>query len=150
MASSRRIRCGRLAALAAATFAPLAAAHTGHGDAHGFLDGFMHPLLAPDHAMAMVAVGALVFAGGGRRRWLLPAGLIAVMTGLVAIIHGMAHGAGMPFARFIAHGSGFVVATAPLQAAGYAVAASVSALWSRPGRRLRTSRAVPGRSFPDP
>ena len=149
MASSRWIWCGRLAALAAAAFAPLATAHTGHGDAHGFVDGFMHPLLALDHAMAMIAVGALVFAGGGRRRWLLPAG-IALMTALFAIIHGMAHGAGMSFARFIAHGSGFLLATAMIQAAGYASAAALSALWARPVRHLRSSRAVPSRSSPDP
>ena len=149
MASSRRTRSGWLVALAAAAFAPLAAAHTGHGDARIFLDGFMHPLSALDHAMSMIAVGALAFAAGARRRWLLPAVFIALMTALFGVIHGNAHGARMQ-AAFIAHDSGFLLATAMLQAVGYGGAAAFSALWSRLGRRLQTSRGAPCRSFPDP
>ncbi|QYZ70681.1 HupE/UreJ family protein [Neotabrizicola shimadae] len=34
-----------------------ALAHTGQGDAHGFLHGVLHPLTGPDHLLAMLAVG---------------------------------------------------------------------------------------------
>ncbi len=34
-----------------------ALAHTGHGDAQGFLHGFLHPLTGADHLLAMLAVG---------------------------------------------------------------------------------------------
>lgn len=44
-------------ALVAALIAGPAAAHTGQGDANGFLHGLMHPLTGPDHLSAMLAVG---------------------------------------------------------------------------------------------
>jgi urease accessory protein len=141
---------GRMAALAAAAFAPLAAAHTGEANAHGFLGGLMHPLSALDHGLAMVAVGALAFAAGARRRWPFPAGFIAVMTVLFGVIHGITHGVEIQAARSIALGSGFLLATAMLQAAGYAGTAGLRALWSRVVRRLQTSRAMPCHSSPDP
>ena len=34
-----------------------ALAHTGHGDASGFLAGMSHPVLGPDHLLAMLTVG---------------------------------------------------------------------------------------------
>jgi urease accessory protein len=34
-----------------------ALAHTGHGDANGFVHGLMHPIFGPDHLLAMLAVG---------------------------------------------------------------------------------------------
>jgi urease accessory protein len=34
-----------------------ALAHTGHGDANGFLHGLEHPIFGPDHLLAMLAVG---------------------------------------------------------------------------------------------
>ncbi|MCG8443014.1 MAG: HupE/UreJ family protein [Caulobacterales bacterium] len=47
-----------LIALIAAALAPSAAlAHGGEGVAGGLLSGFKHPLLGPDHLVAMVAVG---------------------------------------------------------------------------------------------
>ncbi|WP_299133264.1 HupE/UreJ family protein [uncultured Amaricoccus sp.] len=57
-----------------------ALAHTGIG-AHGspFASGLAHPLLGPDHLLAMVAVG--IFAGmtGGTARWAFPASFVAAM-----------------------------------------------------------------------
>lgn len=40
-----------------ALLAAPALAHTGQGDAHGFLHGVLHPLTGPDHLLAMLAVG---------------------------------------------------------------------------------------------
>lgn len=40
-----------------ATFAGPALAHTGHGDASGFLHGLEHPIFGMDHLLAMLAVG---------------------------------------------------------------------------------------------
>ena len=45
-----------LAAMIALIAAP-ALAHTGHGDANGFLHGMEHPVLGADHLLAMLAVG---------------------------------------------------------------------------------------------
>jgi urease accessory protein len=45
-----------LAAILAVTAGP-ALAHTGQGDASGFAHGIAHPLLGPDHLLAMLAVG---------------------------------------------------------------------------------------------
>lgn len=45
-----------LSAALALVAAP-ALAHTGQGDAHGFLHGVLHPLTGPDHLLAMLAVG---------------------------------------------------------------------------------------------
>ena len=75
----------RLIATTAAAFAPLALAHTGQDDAQDFLGGLLHPLTGLDHALAMLAVGALASMSRERRRWQLPTGFIALMiTGLVA------------------------------------------------------------------
>jgi urease accessory protein len=43
--------------VALATVAAPALAHTGHGDANGFLHGLGHPFLGLDHLLAMLAVG---------------------------------------------------------------------------------------------
>lgn len=45
-----------LGILLALTAGP-ALAHTGHGDANGFLHGLTHPMFGPDHLLAMLAVG---------------------------------------------------------------------------------------------
>ena len=48
----------RLIAAIALTLVPTAAlAHPGLGDAHGFVQGFAHPLGGLDHVLAMVTVG---------------------------------------------------------------------------------------------
>ena len=44
------------AAIAAIVAGP-ALAHTGVGEANGFLHGLGHPVLGPDHLLAMLAVG---------------------------------------------------------------------------------------------
>jgi urease accessory protein len=44
-------------AVAATLIAGPALAHTGHGDANGFLHGLEHPIFGPDHLLAMLAVG---------------------------------------------------------------------------------------------
>jgi len=54
---ARRITAWAPAALLAATSPALA--HTGVGDTHGFIHGFMHPVGGLDHVLAMVAVGIL-------------------------------------------------------------------------------------------
>jgi urease accessory protein len=58
----------------------LAFAHTGLGDAHGFTQGFLHPVGGLDHVLAMVTVGLLAATLGGRALWLLPASFVAVMA----------------------------------------------------------------------
>lgn len=69
-------------------------AHTGHGDAGGFVHGFLHPLGGLDHVLAMVAVGLFAAHLGGRALWLVPATFVAVMALGGAL--GMA-GAALPF-----------------------------------------------------
>jgi urease accessory protein len=67
--------------LAASFAAPsLALAHTGHGDAAGFLHGFEHPVGGLDHVLAMVLVGMLAFQLGGRALLALPLSFVAVMA----------------------------------------------------------------------
>lgn len=55
-------------------------AHTGAGYAHGFADGFAHPLDGLDHILAMVTVGILAWQLGGRAIWLLPASFVSLMA----------------------------------------------------------------------
>ena len=52
-------------------------AHSGAGYAHGFADGFAHPLGGLDHILAMVTVGILAWRLGGRAIWLVPASFVA-------------------------------------------------------------------------
>lgn len=86
----------KLVPLAAAlTLAPATAfAHTGVGDAHGFMHGFMHPIGGLDHVLAMVAVGLFAAMLGGRALWLVPAAFVAMMGvgGLLGI-----NGVQLPF-----------------------------------------------------
>lgn len=59
---------------------PLAAAHIEEGIVGGFVSGFLHPLLGPDHVLAMVAVGIW---GAFLRQpaiWLLPVVFPLVMA----------------------------------------------------------------------
>ena len=55
-------------------------AHTGVGETSGFLVGFTHPIGGLDHVMAMVAVGLLAAALGGRSLWLVPAAFVSMMA----------------------------------------------------------------------
>ena len=55
-------------------------AHTGVGDASGFLHGLSHPLGGLDHVLAMVAVGLYAAMIGGRALWLVPATFVGAMA----------------------------------------------------------------------
>lgn len=76
-----------IAALAwAVLLAPTATlAHTGHGDAAGFMHGIAHPISGIDHVLAMVSVGILAAGIGGRALWLLPLTFISVMAGAAVL-----------------------------------------------------------------
>lgn len=49
-----------------------ALAHTGAGESGGFQTGFLHPLLGPDHVIAMIAVGLWGVFLGAPAIWVLP------------------------------------------------------------------------------
>ena len=70
------------ASLALATLmgAAPAMAHTGVGEAHGLMHGFMHPVGGLDHVLAMVAVGLLAAQMGGRALWLVPLSFVSMMA----------------------------------------------------------------------
>jgi urease accessory protein len=57
----------------------LAEAHILPGTAHGFRDGFLHPLTGWDHLLAMIAVGLWAAQHRGRARWLIPLSFVGVM-----------------------------------------------------------------------
>ena len=82
--------------LAAALLLPAggALAHTGAGEASGFLHGLAHPLGGPDHALAMVAVGLLTAQLGGRALRAVPAAFLGAMAFGAAL---GAAGVGLPF-----------------------------------------------------
>ncbi len=69
-------------------FPALAHAHIEGGDTSGgFFTGFMHPVLGPDHFLAMVAVGIISAQIGGRAIWSVPATFVIVMAigGLIGL-----------------------------------------------------------------
>ena len=80
----------------AATLAMVAPAlaHTGVGDANGFVHGFTHPISGIDHVLVMVAVGLFAAHLGGRALSLVPLSFVAMMAVSGAL--GMA-GLGLPF-----------------------------------------------------
>jgi urease accessory protein len=57
-----------------------AAAHTGMGSVHGFIAGFMHPMMGLDHLLAMLAVGLWAVYLGGRAMLGLPVAFIGLMS----------------------------------------------------------------------
>jgi urease accessory protein len=74
--------------VAATAAGPAAAlAHTGLGDSHDLVHGFMHPLTGIDHVLAMVAVGVIAAQLGGRALWAVPLSFVATMA--IAAIIGM-------------------------------------------------------------
>lgn len=83
---------GQSAALIAALLlmATPAQAHTG-GTLGGFLSGFAHPILGPDHLLAMFAVGVWGAQIGGRSIWELP-----VVFPLIMAVGGVLGIAGVP------------------------------------------------------
>lgn len=59
----------------------VAMAHVGQGDiSGGFVSGFMHPILGPDHVVAMVAVGLWGAQLGAPAIWVLPVTFPLVMA----------------------------------------------------------------------
>lgn len=80
----KRLTLGALMALLAGP----ALAHTGHGEVNGFLHGLGHPILGPDHLLAMLAVG--LWSG-----FVLPTRFWA---GAAAFMGAMAVGAGLSWA----------------------------------------------------
>src|SRR6266851_8087478 len=89
-------RC--LTLVAVVSLLPTAAlAHTGVGDAHGFVHGFAHPLGGLDHVLAMVTVGIFAWQLGGRALWLVPATFVLMMAAAGALgLYGIA----VPFVEF--------------------------------------------------
>jgi urease accessory protein len=83
---------------AALMLIPTAAfAHTGVGEAHGFVSGFAHPLSGLDHILAMVTVGIFAWQLGGRALWLVPGSFVLAMAAGAAL--GMAS-IPLPFVEF--------------------------------------------------
>ena len=70
-----------LAVLSALLAAGSAGAHEANSLAFGsFLAGLTHPVLGPDHFLAMVSVGILSAQIGGRAIWTVPTTFVAVMA----------------------------------------------------------------------
>ncbi len=108
----------KLALVAALAFlAGPALAHTGHGDANGFLHGLMHPVLGPDHLLAMLAVGLWSGFALPQRFW----------AGAATFLAAMAAGAGLGWAGLSVPGVETVIL-------GSVVAFGLMVLLSRPGQ----------------
>jgi urease accessory protein len=69
-------------------FSGLAYAHTGESAVGGFISGLMHPVVGPDHVIAMVAVGLWGAFLGVPAIWLLPVVFPLVMAfgGIMGIL----------------------------------------------------------------
>lgn len=84
----------RLVLLLAVLAPGLAVAHEGASLPYGsFLGGLLHPVLGPDHFLAMVSVGILSAQIGGRAIWTVPATFVSVMA-----LGGVAGWLGLPLA----------------------------------------------------
>jgi urease accessory protein len=81
---------GTLVVLAFTSATALAHPHHHHGEAAGFMPGFLHPLTGLDHILAMVAVGIWAALVGGRALIAWPAAFIVAMS--AAALVGMAFG----------------------------------------------------------
>lgn len=74
-----RNKCIRAAlALVSLTVSGVALANPGHPG--GAMAGLLHPLVGPDHLLAMAAVGVWAAQIGGRAKWLVPASFVALMA----------------------------------------------------------------------
>lgn len=85
MTDARKI----LLALLLAAAPGLALAHEANSLQFGsFLGGLTHPVLGPDHFLAMVSVGILSAQIGGRAIWTVPATFVSVMAlgGLLGVL----------------------------------------------------------------
>ena len=72
----------------------LAFAHTGHGEASGFIHGLEHPIGGLDHVLAMLVVGIFAFVLGGRALWAVPLSFVGMMLAGFAL--GLS-GSSLPF-----------------------------------------------------
>ena len=118
---TRRLALAAIASIAAAS---PALAHPGAAGHASLAAGLAHPLLGPDHLLAMLAVGlwaSLLGAQGEKRAvWLVPAAFLAAMaTGFALNLLGMA----LPFVEPTVLAS--VVVLGLLAAAAYTVPAGV-------------------------
>ena len=77
--TTKLIRPSLTAAMVVLTPA-VAFAHTGVGDASGFVHGFGHPISGLDHILAMLMVGVFAWQLGGRAVWLVPVTFVGVMA----------------------------------------------------------------------
>ncbi len=77
-------------AVAGSLVAGPALAHTGIGHADGFTAGLAHPVLGPDHLLAMLSVGAWSAIAAPGKFWLAP----------LAFVSAMIAGAGLAFSGF--------------------------------------------------
>ncbi|RHZ92014.1 urease accessory protein UreJ [Cereibacter sphaeroides] len=102
-----------LAILVLSAAASPALAHTGHGDASGFAHGLLHPILGPDHLLAMLGVGIWSGIALPRHLWGGAATFLAAMTVGAALSWA---GVGIPMVETWIVGSvvlaGLLVATA--------------------------------------
>jgi urease accessory protein len=127
MVRSGRLNAGIAVGLLAALLPTLALAHAQGGLAGGLASGFLHPILGPDHLVAMVAVGLWGALLGSPAIWLLPITFPTVMAlgGLLGIA-----GVPVPFIEVGVAGSAIVLgalvalgARLPLPAAALLVGA---------------------------
>ncbi|HEX5338290.1 MAG TPA: HupE/UreJ family protein [Gallionella sp.] len=65
---------------AGALLPTFAYAHSGSGDAGGFMHGLAHPFSGLDHVCAMLAVGLWAAQMGGRSVWAVPLTFVGVMA----------------------------------------------------------------------
>lgn len=96
-------------------------AHTGAGDAHDLIHGFMHPMGGVDHLLAMVAVGVFAVALGGRALYAVPAAFVGMMV--AGFLLGIA-GVQLPFMELVIGASSVVIAGAALFGRSMKVAAA--------------------------
>lgn len=95
MCSIRRMVVAKWRLFAAISMVAFLAANTDEVYAHGSITsagslvaGLTHPVLGPDHLLAMLSVGILSAQIGGRAIWTVPATFVAVMGagGLLALL----------------------------------------------------------------
>ena len=55
-------------------------AHNGLDTEHGFIDGFLHPLMGLDHLLVMLGIGLWAAKLGGRAVWFVPVSFLAAMA----------------------------------------------------------------------
>lgn len=112
-----------LLALLLALLPTAAFAHPGHGEAVGFMAGFMHPMGGLDHILAMVAVGVFAFVLGGRALFLVPLSFVGMM--IVGFLLGIGH-VDLPFVELGIALSSVVIGAAAAWGKPMPVAAAMS------------------------